>query len=89
MGGYGGFERFILLGLLVIFYLLNYSSWHKGGGIGMLILMISVIGLLIIMLINLSFKHGVFLTHVKLDISLKGLNLEIKTKEKSNPSNQE
>ena len=55
----------------------------------MLILMISVIGVLIIMLINLSFKHGVFLTHVKRDISLKSLNLEIKTKEKSNPSNQE
>ena len=52
-------------------------------------LMISIIGILIIMLINLSFKHGVFLTHVRLDISLKGFNLEIKTKEKSNPSNQE
>ena len=88
MDGYGGFERFILLGLLVnIFFC--FSLWHKGGGIGMLILMISVIGVLIIMLINLSFKHGVFLTHVKLDISLKGLNLEIKTKEKSTPSDQE
>ena len=29
MDGYGGFERFLLLGLLVI-----HSSWHKGGGIG-------------------------------------------------------
>ena len=55
----------------------------------MLVLMISVIWVLIIILINLSFKHGVFLTHVKLDISLKGLNLEIKTKEKSNPASQE
>ncbi|MBU3803648.1 MAG: hypothetical protein H9872_02660 [Candidatus Cellulosilyticum pullistercoris] len=29
MDGYGGFERFLLLRLLVI-----HSSWHKGGGIG-------------------------------------------------------
>ena len=84
MDGCGGFERFILLGLLVI-----HSSWHEGDGIGMLILMISVIGILIITLINLSLKHGVFLTHIKLDISLKGFNLEIKTKEKSTPSNHE
>lgn len=84
MDGYGGFSRFLLLGLLV-----NLSSWHKGGSIGMSILMISVIGAIIIMLINLSFRHVVFLSPLKFSITLKGFQLEINTKEKSTPSDQE
>ena len=81
MGGYGGFERFILLGLLVtfIFKIIHHST--KGVVLDMtLMITIAIIGFLLFVII--CFINNVYPHHVKFEIGVKGLKLEFKTKEK-------
>ena len=50
---------------------------------------IIIISMLIIYIIKLILKHNVFISNIKLNIKFIGLNLEIQSKEKKHPSNQD
>ena len=43
----------------------------------------------IIYIIRLILKHNLFIYHLKISVKFLGLNIEIKSKEKSAPSQQE
>ena len=80
--GYGGFLNiFILHGLSVIFFTII-----KGGGIRMLEFLLII--LLLFTFISLTPKSNVFFNYIRIQIKVIGLDVEIKSKEKSAPSNK-
>ena len=81
MDGYEGFERFISLGLLVILY--------HSQGVVLDMLELTIISILIICIIKLILKHNIFISNIKINIKFIGLNIEIQSKEKKHPSDQE
>ncbi len=82
MDGCGGFEHFILLGLLV-----NYFTIAKGVVLDMLDTFIKYAS--IIYIVRLVLKHNLYIYNLKIRIKLLGLDIEIKSKEKSAPSSQD
>lgn len=48
-----------------------------------------VISILIICIIKLILKHNIFISNIKINIKFIGFNLEIQSKEKKHPSDQE
>ena len=81
MDGYGGFERFISLGLLVILY------HSQGVVLDMLELIIK--SFVVIYIIRLVLKHNLFVHYLKISIKFFGLDIEIKSKQKDAPSDEE
>ena len=81
MDGYGGFERFISLGLLVILY------HSQGVVLDMLELIIK--SFVVIYIIRLVLKHNLFIHYLKISIKFIGLDIEIKSKQKDAPSSQD
>jgi len=77
--GCGGFEHFILLGLLVIYIIIA-----KGVVLDMFDTFIKCIS--IVYVINLVLKHNLFINHLKIKIKFLGLDIEVRSKEKSAPS---
>jgi len=82
MDGYGGFEHFILLGLLVI-----YFAIVKGVVLNMLELIIK--GLTTIYIITIVLKHNLFISKLIIKINFLGIHIEVNSKEKKHPSEQE
>jgi hypothetical protein len=80
--GYGGFERFLSLGLLM-----NYFTLAKGVVLDMLELTIKSI--FAIYIIRLVLKHNLFIHYLKISIKFIGLDIEIKSKQKDAPSSQD
>ena len=78
MDGYGGFERFISLGLLVILY------HSQGVVLDMLELIIK--SFVVIYIIRLVLKHNLFIHYLKISVKFIGLDIEIKSKQKDAPS---
>ena len=81
MDGYGGFERFISLGLLVILY------HSQGVVLDMLELIIK--SFVVIYIIRLVLKHNLFIHYLKISVKFIGLDFEIKSKQKDAPSSQD
>ena len=81
MDGYGGFERFISLGLLVILY------HSQGVVLDMLELIIK--SFVVIYIIRLVLKHNLFVHYLKISVKFIGLDIEIKSKQKDAPSSQD
>ena len=48
-----------------------------------------VASLFVIYIFKLILKHNVFISNIKIDIKFIGLNIEIQSKEKKHPSDQE
>lgn len=48
-----------------------------------------IMSILIIYIIKLILKHNVFISTIKINIKFIGLNIEIQSKEKKHPSNQD
>ena len=82
MDGYGGFEHFILLGLLVI-----YFTIVKGVVLNMLELIIK--GLTTIYIITIVLKHNLFISKLIIKMNFLGIYIEVNGKEKKHPSNEE
>ena len=81
MGGYGGFERFISLGLLVIF--------HHSQGVVLDMLNTIIKCIATIYVIRLILNHNLFIHYIKIKIKFLGLDIEVKSKEKKHPSDEE
>ena len=81
MDGYGGFERFISLGLLVILY------HSQGVVLDMLELIIK--SFVVIYIIRLVLKHNLFVHYLKISVKFIDLDIEIKSKQKDAPSDEE
>lgn len=85
MDGYGGFERFILLGLLVIFIFLIIHHGTKGVVLDMILMIIIVLAILTITIVYVL--KGIYINKFNLEGSLKGFKLSFETKnEKDTPS---
>ena len=85
MDGYGGFERFLLLGLLVnIFLVFHYGT--KGVVLDMLLMIIIVLAILTITIVYVL--KGIYIDKFNLEGSLKGFQLSFETsiKKKDTPS---
>ena len=84
MDGYGGFERFLLLGLLVIvFQIFTYGT--KGVVLDMTLMSSIVLAILTITIVYV-FK-GIYINKFNFEGSLKGFKLSFETKkEKDAPS---
>ncbi len=82
MDGCGGFEHFFLLGLLV-----NYFAVAEGVVLDMLELIIKCFATLYI--IRLVLKHNLFISKLIIKINFLGIHIEINSKEKKHPSDQE
>ncbi|MCI1581753.1 MULTISPECIES: hypothetical protein [Clostridium] len=82
MDGCGGFEHFFLLGLLV-----NYFAVAEGVVLDMLELIIKCFAALYI--IRLVLKHNLFISKLIIKINFLGIHIEINSKEKKHPSDQE
>lgn len=82
MDGYGGFEHFILLGLLV-----NYFTMAKGVVLDMFDTFIKCAS--IVYVIKLVLEHNLFIHHLKIKIKFLGLDIEVRSKEKSAPSSKD
>lgn len=50
---------------------------------------LTIISILIIYIIKLILKHNIFISNIKINIKFIGLNIEIQSKEKKHPSNQD
>lgn len=85
MDGYGGFERFILLGLLVIFIFLIIHHGTKGVVLDMILMIIIVLAILTITIVYVL--KCIYINKFNLEGSLKGFKLSFETKnEKDTPS---
>lgn len=85
MDGYGGFERFILLGLLVIFIFLIIHHGTKGVVLDMILMIIIVLAILTITIVYVL--ECIYINKFNLEGSLKGFKLSFETKnEKDTPS---
>ena len=81
MDGYGGFERFISLGLLVILY-------HSQGVV--LDMLELIIKSFVVRYINRLFLNlNLFIHYLKISVKFIGLDIEIKSKQKDAPSSQD
>ena len=86
MGGYGGFERFLLLELLVIIFLKVFHFSTEGVVLDMLLLIIIVLAILTITIVYVL--KGIYIDKFNLEGSLKGFKLSFETsiKKKDTPS---
>ena len=50
---------------------------------------LTIISILIIYIIKLILKHNIFISMIRINIKFIGLNIEIESKKKKHPSNQE
>lgn len=50
---------------------------------------LTIMSILIICIIKLILKHNIFISNIKINIKFIGLNIEIQSKEKKHPSNQD
>ena len=80
MDGCGGCT-FSSLGYLVII------SLAQGVVLGMLEILL--IGIMIIVLIKIVLKNNVFFNYLRIKVKILGLDIEIRSKEKSTPSDQD
>ena len=86
MDGYGGFERFILLGLLVNIFLVFHHS-AKGVVLDMLLMIMIIIVLAILTISIVYVLKGIYINKFNFEGSLKGFKLSFETKnEKDTPS---
>lgn len=83
MDGYGGFERFILLGLLMtfIFKIIHHST--KGVVLDMLLMII--VALVVLTTTIVYALKDIYINKFSLEGSLKGFKLSFETKIKKDP----
>lgn len=84
MGGYGGFGHFNLLGLLMIYHhdkevVLDMQD----------LLFLLILSFVTIYIVRLILNNNLFIHYLKITIKFVGLDIEIKSKEKSAPSDKE
>ena len=84
MDGYGGFERFILLGLLVILIFLIIHRGTKGVVLDMLLMIIIVLAILTTTIFYAI--KDIYIDKFNFEGSLKGFKLSFETKKKDTPS---
>ena len=83
MDGYGGFERFLLLRLWVIFLFIHHGT--KGVVLDMVLMIITVLAILTITIVYVL--KGIYINKFNLEGNLKGFKLSFETKnEKDTPS---
>ena len=88
MDGCGGFERFLLLGLLVLSHC-KWGFYHgaKGVVLDMILMIIIVLAILTITIVYVL--KGIYVIKFNLEGSLKGFKLSFETKnEKDTPSSK-
>lgn len=76
-----------VLNILFSWVLVNYFAIAKGVVLDMLDTLIKCAS--IIYVIKLILKHNLFVYHLKIKTKLLGLDIKVKSKEKSTPSDQE